>query len=66
MVEDCNQAYGIYERPVLIIAHTVPGKGVDFMEQDYKWHGNPPNKDQAGEALKQLRTLGGKIKSEHE
>lgn len=66
VVEACNQAYGIYERPVLIIAHTVPGKGVDFMEQDYKWHGNPPNKDQAREALRQLRTLDGKIKSEHE
>lgn len=66
VVEACNQAYGIYERPVMIIAHTVPGKGVDFMEQDYKWHGIPPNKDQAKAALKQLRTLGGRIRSEHE
>ena len=66
VVEACNQAYGIYERPVMIIAHTVPGKGVDFMEQDYKWHGIPPNKEQAKAALKQLRTLGGKIRSEHE
>ncbi len=66
VVEACNQAYGIFERPVLIIAHTVPGKGVSFMEQDYKWHGNPPNKEQASEALRQLRTLDGKIKSEHE
>ena len=66
VVEACNQAYGIYERPVMIIAHTVPGRGVDFMEQDYKWHGIPPNKEQAKAALKQLRTLGGKIRSEHE
>src|SRR3989338_6824073 len=61
VVEACNQAYGIFERPVMIIAHTVPGKGVDFMEQDYKWHGVPPNKDQARQALAELRTLQGKI-----
>ena len=61
VVEACNQAYGIFERPVMIIAHTVPGKGVDFMEQDYRWHGVPPNKDQARQALAELRTLQGKI-----
>lgn len=61
-----NESKAIYEKPVLIIAHTIPGKGVDFMEFDFKWHGMPPNKEQAKEALRQLRTLGGKIKSEHE
>lgn len=66
VVEACNHAYGIYDRPVMIIAHTVPGKGVSFMEWDYKWHGIPPNKEQAAAALKELRTLGGKIRSEHE
>lgn len=66
IIDACDQAKAIYEKPVLIIAHTIPGKGVDFMEQDYKWHGIPPNKDQAKEALKQLRTLQGKIRSEHE
>lgn len=66
VIEAFNQAYGIYECPVMILAHTVPGKGVEFMEQDYKWHGNPPNKDQAKIALKELRTLKGKIISEHE
>jgi len=66
VVEACNQAYGIYERPVLIIAHTVPGKGVDFMEQDFTWHGKPPNAEQAKVALGELRTLAGKIRSEHE
>lgn len=66
VVEACNQAYGISERPVMIIAHTVPGKGVDFMEHDFRWHGMPPNKEQAALALRELRTLSGKIKSEHE
>ncbi|MEW5907730.1 MAG: transketolase [Patescibacteria group bacterium] len=56
----------IFEKPVCIIAHTIPGKGVDFMEFDFSWHGKPPNKEEAEKALAQLRTLGGKIKSEHE
>ncbi|MDI6717935.1 MAG: transketolase [Patescibacteria group bacterium] len=60
------EAKAVFEKPTAIIAHTVPGKGVGFMERDYLWHGIPPNKKQASEALKELRTLGGKIKSEHE
>lgn len=66
IVEACRQAAAIYEKPVMIIAHTIPGKGVDFMESDYHWHGVPPNPEQAKVALAELRTLRGKIKSEHE
>ncbi len=66
IVDACNEAKAIFEKPTLIIAHTIPGKGVSFMEQDYLWHGIPPNKEQAKAALVELRTLGGQIKSEHE
>lgn len=66
VIDACNMAKAIVERPVMIIAHTVPGKGVDFMEYDFHWHGAPPNHEQAVKALKELRTLGGKIRSEHE
>lgn len=62
----CDQAKAIVEKPVLILAHTIPGKGVDFMEGDYLWHGKPPNTEEAKRALHQLRTLGGKIRGEHE
>lgn len=61
-----HEAKAIYEKPTAIIAHTIPGKGVSFMESDYKWHGIPPNKEQAAVALMELRTLGGRIRSEHE
>src|ERR1035437_8118997 len=64
--EAVEQAQAVYEKPIVIIAHTIPGKGVKEFERDYKWHGTPPNKEQADMALKELRTLGGKIKSEHE
>lgn len=64
--ESIMEARAIFEKPVCIIAHTIPGKGVDFMEFDFTWHGKSPNKEEAEKALAQLRTLDGKIKSEHE
>lgn len=65
-VDRINEAHAIYEKPTAIIAHTIPGKGVDFMEKDFHWHGKPPNKEEAALAMKELRTLQGKITSEHE
>lgn len=53
--EALQEAQAIYEKPIVIIAHTVPGKGVSFMERDYKWHGKPPNKEEVEKALKELR-----------
>lgn len=66
VIDACELGKTIYEKPTMIIAHTVPGKGVDFMEHDYGWHGVPPNKDQAERALADLRTLGEQIQSEHQ
>ncbi len=60
------QAEAVTERPTVIIAHTIPGKGVDFMENDFHWHGSPPNREQAKKALAELRTLRGQIESEHQ
>jgi transketolase len=61
-----NEAKAVYEKPTVIIAHTIPGKGVSFMEGDYSWHGKPPNAEEAKRALTELRTLHGRIKSEHQ
>lgn len=61
-----SMARAITNKPSVIIAHTIPGKGVDFMEYDYHWHGKPPNSDEAKEALRKLRTLNGKITGEHQ
>jgi len=60
------EAQAIHERPTVIIAHTIPGKGVSFMENNYVWHGMPPNKEQATAAIRELRTLWGKIRAEHD
>jgi len=66
IIDACAMGRAIVEKPVMIIAHTIPGKGVDFMEYDFHWHGAPPNHEQAKLALKELRTLQGRIRSEHE
>lgn len=66
VIDGLEMAKTIVEKPVMIIAHTIPGKGVDFMESDFHWHGMPPNHEQAKIALHELRTLGGKIRGEHE
>ncbi|MBI5004657.1 MAG: transketolase [Candidatus Lloydbacteria bacterium] len=65
-VSAIEEAKAIYEKPTVIIAHTIPGKGIKEIEFDYLWHGKPPKPDEAKKFLAELRTLGGKIKSEHE
>lgn len=76
IINTLEEAKAIQEKPTGIIAHTIPGKGVDFMENNYLWHGMPPGasnvpgappkEKQAKVALHELRTLAGRIKSEHE
>jgi transketolase len=67
-----GKAQAVYSQPSIIIAHTIPSKGVDVFERDFRWHGNPPGLgpedrvkrgDQAKVALQKLRTLGGNIRS---
>jgi transketolase len=66
IIDACHAAQAIFEKPTAIIAHTIPGKGVDFAEFKPEWHGKAPKPREAAEALRELRTLGGKIASEHE
>lgn len=63
IINAANTAKAITNRPTMIIAHTIPGKGVDFMEYDYKWHGVTPNSEQAERAMDELCTLDIKISS---
>jgi transketolase len=65
-VDKVREAQSEWRRTSVIIAYTIPGKGVSFMEKKYEWHGKPPNKEEAKKALDELRTLGGKIISEHQ
>ncbi|PIQ66974.1 MAG: transketolase [Candidatus Zambryskibacteria bacterium CG_4_9_14_3_um_filter_40_16] len=70
-----NQAKAVFESPTVIIAHTIPGKGVGYMERDFRWHGTPPGiqdidgepkkEEQSKIALDELRSLGRKISGYH-
>lgn len=53
-IEIVERAKQVKNRPSVIIAHTLAGKGVSFMEGDYTWHGKPPNREQADQALREL------------
>jgi transketolase len=66
IVDAVDEAKAIYEKPTVIIAHTIPGKGIKEIEFDYQWHGKPPTKEEAQKFLAELRTLRGKIQSEHQ
>jgi len=60
-----EEAKAIYEKPTVIIAHTIPGKGVSEIEFDYHWHGKPPSKEEAKRFMKELRSHGGKVDGEY-
>jgi transketolase len=66
IIDACHEAWAVSEKPTAIICHTVPGKGVDFMENRFEWHGKPPTAEEAKVALAELRSLGGRIVGEHE
>jgi len=54
IIDACEESKAIYEKPTVIIAHTVPGKGIPFMEFVTAWHGKPPTQDQADQAINEL------------
>lgn len=67
-----GKAQAVYSQPSLIIAHTIPSKGVDVFERDFRWHGNPPGKgpedrvpkgEQGKVALRKLRSLANSIEA---
>lgn len=64
-VNAVEMAKAIHEKPTLILAHTIPGKGVADIEFDYKWHGKPPSKEEAERFLKEIRSMGGKVPHEY-
>ena len=64
-IETAEKAKLVKGKPQVIIANTVPGKGVSYMEGDYTWHGKPPNKEQAQAALSELETARERILAHH-
>ncbi len=62
LLDGFEKAKTLTGKPIVIIANTVPGKGVSFMERKHEWHGKPPNKEEKEKALKELNELEEKIK----
>ncbi len=64
-IEAVEEAKTVYEKPTLIIAHTIPGKGVPEIEFDYHWHGKPPTAEEGRLFLRELRSMKGKLPHEY-
>lgn len=64
-IEACEKAKSVLGKPTVIVARTIPGKGIDFMEGKFEWHGKTPDREEAEKALKELRTLNGQIEGGH-
>ncbi|MDR2524264.1 MAG: transketolase [Candidatus Nomurabacteria bacterium] len=56
-IDACQRARATTDRPSAIIAHTIPGRGVSFMENNHEWHGRAPTADEAKKALAELGVL---------
>jgi transketolase len=64
-IEDAiNQAKNTKGKPTMIVAKTIKGKGVSYMENDAGWHGNAPKKDQYEQAIKELDAILSKLEVE--
>jgi transketolase len=55
--EAVSRAKAVFDQPSIIIARTIPGKGVKEFERKYEWHGKPPNKEEGERALYELRSM---------
>ena len=60
-VDAIRNAHAVFEKPTVIIANTIPGMGVSFMENKVDWHGKVPSSEQAKKAMIELKTLQGRI-----
>jgi len=57
ILRSIGQAIAVREKPTVIIAHTVMGKGVASIENDFRWHGKAPAKEQAADFIKELSEI---------
>lgn len=67
IIDGFNKTKVYFEKPSVLILHTIPGKGVNFMENQVAWHGKAPAVGEAVLALSQLRsirTLDGKVQND--
>lgn len=65
VVRAFEEAKAPEQKPICIIAHTIPGKGVSYMENNYLWHSQPFKPGEAEQALKELRAEEERLNAEH-
>lgn len=59
-----GEAHSVFDKPSVIIAYTIPSKGIPEFERKFEWHGKPPmTKDEIASAMNAMRTMGGSVES---
>jgi transketolase len=66
VIRALDEAKSLHEKPVVIMAHTVPGKGVSYMENNYLWHSQPFKEGQAEKALAELQETERRLTTDHD
>lgn len=54
IIEACKEAKKVKGKPTVLVAHTVKGKGISFMENDYLWHSRVPTDEELENGIKEL------------
>ena len=62
IVETLDKSDNVKGKPVMIVLNTIKGKGVSFMELNYKFHGKAPNDEQFKQAMEELKKIDEKLK----
>ncbi len=63
--EAFGQARSVFDRPTVILAQTIPSKGIPEFERKFEWHGKPPTTpEEKKTALSALRSMGGRVKAD--
>lgn len=60
-----QEARQVRQKPICILAHTIPGYGVSYMENDYRWHSQPFTEELVAQALAELKETEKQLKAEH-
>lgn len=64
VVRSIEEAKAVFQKPTVIIARNIPGRGVSFMENNYLWHSQPFGPGQAEQAIKELKEIEAKLRKE--
>ncbi|HTK59611.1 MAG TPA: transketolase [Candidatus Baltobacteraceae bacterium] len=65
VVDALEATKSLFDRPICVLTHNVPGKGVSYMENNHLWHSQPFKPGEAEAAVNELKAVGEKLDAEY-